>query len=1277
MDIRIFGMTATPSPDCYSVLQSDVFLCSESSTYLHAAVPPTEVCFFPATGEEQQDTLTALIEFLRHVFSSKAEGGVGMPAPASGFLKEIESPVTAAAYNLGMWPAVALSQALLDGQYVKEMGKQGEDVFRLRSSHWAVTNQLKMLQYELVKSLEENGDDATILETLCSKKVSMLVHVIREKRRLHSSDKTFRCMVFVERRNDAQALSQALSLEFACGWVVGNAGGGGNSRDLKAFKYGELQVLVTTDTCAEGIDVPGCGVVIAFDRVKDPRHLMQLRGRCRARNEGGSLVILVEQGDFHRQKELQSMLAKAELIRKNILPESVAAEPHGPYSLRFPQFVKYFESSGATLNLDNAVPLLYEALHGLGLPFTPHFKIMEVAEGQGQYVGTVSLPVSLRVPTAADGWDDGYPPCAFDRKREARACAAFRACLQLHAAGLLSDDLLPASPYARPDLQRCPGWDAELVQDTSPVTVPPPGMSLGLPSLTSSSSCLAWPLKFSPGFRSSPYHLCMLTSSALSEERKQALGCTLGSKPVHVEMSAEKLACLRAFHAALVASAVWEEEQREGALGVIPNYAPPGLEEQEVSYLLSPLRLGRIDFEEARRVQREVNDGVPGPWTGGLKLAIVRRSEKRARHVLLFQPEILELENVTVGDLLQKPYMRVSDIDHCIAHGMAPLADFTRKEQLVSPRYLRLAHGTGLLGHLDDDAKKEKVGPCLFLRRPATLFKRIRPLNEREAYDNFGELIDDEEEGSVSKSDNPAKISCQAPMAMVSPSRCHLSPINFAIYSIAVEAWPQIFKAERMMLAMSLIERAKLPADFPPEKIDVSMRRPDNDLLETIGDSWLQLYVNLHCYRSGLIHEGSMNALQENLVCNARLLKAAHSVDLHRYIHPSNALKSRPFQYWSPLLASPQISTSAKWKSVADAVEAVLGCALVEGGESAPIALMRWMGFPDLMLPPDGQPAGHPPLAKRIKLAKAEEPYSGANQVPLHWHKGVSWRVSLEHLRLELIPMDYKCNTLKRGVHASLKPLQDALGYTFNVPWLCLESVTNPSWTMLEREWGCMGGSTIPARDYQRLEFLGDAVLSYMATVQLDAHKSTYHADSAEALSVIRSLCVRNSTLAELAVGKDVGLCLHRHVRAAPQLAVDINRYAAAMRRGASPPETPKALADCVEALIGAVWIDSGFCMDTVSRIFWKYFDPIARLGVTTAIEANKRSSKLENLKRRQAYSLQEECDLDIWETGVDAATLSDKMKAAAEHLKQMMVQSYRRNSPGALGHVQFLEGVQ
>jgi ribonuclease-3 len=116
--------------------------------------------------------------------------------------------------------------------------------------------------------------------------------------------------------------------------------------------------------------------------------------------------------------------------------------------------------------------------------------------------------------------------------------------------------------------------------------------------------------------------------------------------------------------------------------------------------------------------------------------------------------------------------------------------------------------------------------------------------------------------------------------------------------------------------------------------------------------------------------------------------------------------------------------------------------------------------------------------------------------------------------------------------------LEAALGHTFRDPALLAEALTHASF----------GG-----RDNQRLEFLGDALL-YAATAEL-IHRLRPDLEEG-AMSKLRILLVRTEALAAWA--SDLGLELRQSMGKAKS------------RMGAKP------MADALEALLGAVYLDSG-----------------------------------------------------------------------------------------------------
>ena len=121
----------------------------------------------------------------------------------------------------------------------------------------------------------------------------------------------------------------------------------------------------------------------------------------------------------------------------------------------------------------------------------------------------------------------------------------------------------------------------------------------------------------------------------------------------------------------------------------------------------------------------------------------------------------------------------------------------------------------------------------------------------------------------------------------------------------------------------------------------------------------------------------------------------------------------------------------------------------------------------------------------------------------------------------------------------------EIFGYRFRDGALLEEALTTPSYRMT-----CPGSA-----DNQRLEFLGDAVLGFLAADRL------YRECPAERegpLTVRRTRMVSSAALCEVAAREGLADRLRRN-RGAEQL-----------------PRNAKTLADAIEAVIGAAWLDGG-----------------------------------------------------------------------------------------------------
>lgn len=142
-----------------------------------------------------------------------------------------------------------------------------------------------------------------------------------------------------------------------------------------------------------------------------------------------------------------------------------------------------------------------------------------------------------------------------------------------------------------------------------------------------------------------------------------------------------------------------------------------------------------------------------------------------------------------------------------------------------------------------------------------------------------------------------------------------------------------------------------------------------------------------------------------------------------------------------------------------------------------------------------------------------------------------------------------------------IQRLQQALGHTFSRPELLVQALTHRSYAAMNNE---------------RLEFLGDSVLNCsVARALYDAFPDLPEGS----LSRLRANLVRQETLAEIAVALKLG---------------DVLRLGEGELKSGGF-RRPSILADALESLFGAVFLDAGF--DAAERVVRGLFDPrVARI---------------------------------------------------------------------------------
>lgn len=173
--------------------------------------------------------------------------------------------------------------------------------------------------------------------------------------------------------------------------------------------------------------------------------------------------------------------------------------------------------------------------------------------------------------------------------------------------------------------------------------------------------------------------------------------------------------------------------------------------------------------------------------------------------------------------------------------------------------------------------------------------------------------------------------------------------------------------------------------------------------------------------------------------------------------------------------------------------------------------------------------------------------------------------------------------TQEPGAPGSLEALQEILGYRFRDLERLRTALTHRSYANEQPESG--------QRDNERLEFIGDAVLDLVVGHML---MEAYPDLSEGQLSVTRSQVVSEDGLSEIAYHLGLGRFI----------------YLGKGERRSGGQNKPSILADALEAVIGAVYLDEGFdaARALVARLF---ADAVATVEVTGFYDYKTRLQEL------------------------------------------------------------------
>ncbi|XP_063372084.1 endoribonuclease Dcr-1 [Cydia amplana] len=400
--------------------------------------------------------------------------------------------------------------------------------------------------------------------------------------------------------------------------------------------------------------------------------------------------------------------------------------------------------------------------------------------------------------------------------------------------------------------------------------------------------------------------------------------------------------------------------------------------------------------------------------------------------------------------------------------------------------------------------------------------------------------------------------------------------------------------------------------------------------LETIGDSFLKFAITAYLYCAHpTVHEGKLSHMRSKQVSNLNLYRLGLRKRLGARMIAS---KFEPHDNWlppchkaPPAAHAPVDSESGQEapppagcfipynlitqhsipdKSIADCVEALIGAYLLECGPRGALLFMAWLGI--RVLPRHDVPVTDHGTVSKLEMWQQKQsarktrrdsdsessdeddddlprpvgslaPYKDNGQWFLPMFGAL--RAPPSPLLRYIADPEGELEQMLSGYDA----LERTLQYRFKDRSLLLQALTHAS-HQRNRLTDC----------YQRLEFLGDAILDYLITRHLYEDPRRH---SPGALTDLRSALVNNTIFATLAARHG----FHKYFRhMSPGLNEVLTRYVRIQEENghsiseehylihedeleqAEDVEVPKALGDLFESIAGAIFLDSGMSLAAV-----------------------------------------------------------------------------------------------
>lgn len=372
-------------------------------------------------------------------------------------------------------------------------------------------------------------------------------------------------------------------------------------------------------------------------------------------------------------------------------------------------------------------------------------------------------------------------------------------------------------------------------------------------------------------------------------------------------------------------------------------------------------------------------------------------------------------------------------------------------------------------------------------------------------------------------------VKTKAKGIQVPPEFCNLCGWHSSIYLPSI-----LYKLEGLLLATELKKKLEIPiSEFVC--LQSITAKSSNEIYnyerwETFGDSFLKYMVSLFLFaKYPQNNEGILSRRKSNLIKNSKLFKVGN------FLGPFIQLEK--IQKWRPPFFQTKNRQEMKTKKVADVFEALIGCI----------------------------------------LDQSKDPFFFENNMNQAWDFVVKYFSGALERNIPpiIITQEEKNLNLK-----DLPNFEKQIDYSFVNKSLLVEAFTHGSQRQSQ------------TRSYQRLEFLGDAILDFLITRYFF---KKYQKGNPKELTLLRSAAVCNRTFSRISYNNT----FHKYIlHEDNELFRNINELGEYYSQN---PETnplsdtffpTKVLSDVFESVAAAIFIDSQKSLPTVWRIYEKMMVP-------------------------------------------------------------------------------------